>query len=141
MRAEADQDVERANIGGKGRLGGADPFGDGKSTGRDRDVLDVLHEVAAELDCIPAQAALAWVVARPGVASTIVGARTVEQLKGNVAATRFGSSGDQIARLNGVGAPKPGFTSRLAASPPRCLAVLMIQRMLHGGQDVTWLGE
>lgn len=57
-----------------GRLSGANPFGDRKFTERNWAILDTLREVAAELDCTPAQAALAWAMSRPGVASTF-GAR------------------------------------------------------------------
>ena len=70
-----------------GRLSGANPFGDSKFTDRNWIILNTLREVAAELDCEPAQAALAWAMARPGVASTLVGARTVAEKSAPMAAT------------------------------------------------------
>ncbi|WOI57947.1 aldo/keto reductase [Palleronia sp. LCG004] len=116
-----------------GRLSGANPFGDSKFTDRNWAILDTLREVAAELGCEPAQAALAWTMARPGVASTLVGARTAAQLKGNIAAASIGLNDDQMKRLNDASAPTPGFTSSLA-SPT-------IRKMLYGGHEVTAWGE
>ncbi len=116
-----------------GRLSGANPFGDSKFTNRNWAILDTLREIAAELGSTPAQAALAWVMARPGVASTLVGARTVAQLTGNIAAASLRLSDDQMSRLNDASAPAPGFTSALA-SP-------MIRRMLYGGHAVSAWGE
>lgn len=116
-----------------GRLSGANPFGDSKFTSRNWTILDTLREVAVEIGCEPAQAALAWTMARPGVTSTLVGARTAAQLKGNIAAASISLNDDQISRLNDVSAPTPGFTSSLA-SP-------MIRKMLYGGHAVTAWGE
>jgi aryl-alcohol dehydrogenase-like predicted oxidoreductase len=48
--------------------------------------LDVLAAVAKRRDTSSARVALAWVRARPGVAAPILGARTLEQLKDNLAA-------------------------------------------------------
>ncbi len=50
------------------------------------DVVDELTKIAKELDTTVARAALAWVQGRPGVTSTILGARTVAQLDDNLAA-------------------------------------------------------
>src|SRR5277367_3870938 len=46
-------------------------------------VIDELISIAGELDSTPARVALSWVQHRPGVASTIIGARTLEQLEDN----------------------------------------------------------
>src|SRR5580698_5857443 len=43
-------------------------------------IIDELVRIAKEIDSTPARVALAWVVGRPGVASTIIGARTAAQL-------------------------------------------------------------
>jgi aryl-alcohol dehydrogenase-like predicted oxidoreductase len=48
------------------------------------DVLDVLRDVAARVDSTPARVALAWVTSRAGVASPIIGARTMSQLRENL---------------------------------------------------------
>lgn len=116
-----------------GRLSGANPFGDSKFTDRNWDILDTLREVATELECDTARAALAWAMARPGVASPIIGARTVLQLTGNIEASRLRLSRDQMNRLNEASKPTDGFTSSLA-SP-------MIRRMVYGGNNVTGWDE
>ncbi|QFU08714.1 General stress protein 69 [Rhodobacteraceae bacterium THAF1] len=116
-----------------GRLSGANPFGDSKFKDRNWAILDTLREVASELGCEPARAALAWTMARPGVASTLVGARTVAQLTGNIAAASISLSDEQMSQLSDASAPPPGFTASLA-SP-------MIRKMLYGGHEVTAWGE
>ena len=93
----------------------------------------MLKAVAAEHGRPAAQVALAWVMARPGIAATLVGARTPSQLAGNMAATEIALSEDQMRRLDGVGAPAPGFSAGLT-SP-------MVRRMVFGGNDVAgWPG-
>ncbi len=116
-----------------GRLSGANPFGDSKFTERNWEILGTLRKVAAELDCDPAQAALVWVMARPGVASTTIGARTAAQLTDNIKAASISLNDDQMNRLNEVSKPTGGFTSSLAAP--------MIRKMVYGGHDVTGWGE
>lgn len=73
------------------------------------DVVDVLREVAAEVETTPARAALAWVQQRPGVSSTIIGARTLEQLEDNLGSLTVTLSPPQIERLNAVSQPKLNF--------------------------------
>jgi diketogulonate reductase-like aldo/keto reductase len=72
-------------------------------------VLDVLREVARELDAPPAHVALAWVQGRPGVTSTIIGARTLEQLDQNLAALDLHLRPEQRARLDEVSRPTLDF--------------------------------
>ena len=87
-----------------GRLGGANPFGDTKFTDANWGTLDVLRRVADEAGASPAQTALAWALARPGVASVIIGARTPEQLAGNVAALGVALTPEQTAALDAASA-------------------------------------
>lgn len=124
---------KRDDASNTGRLSGANPFGDSKFTNRNWDILDVLTSVAGELDCPVAQAALAWVMARPGTTSTLVGASSVAQLESNIAATNISLSVEQMARLNQASAPPVGFSSGLTMP--------MIRRMIFGGHDVTGYGE
>ena len=124
---------KRDDTSDTGRLSGTNPFGDSKFTDRNWAILDTLREVAGELDCEPAQAALAWTMARPGVASTLVGARTAAQLTGNIAAASLRLTEDQTKRLDDVSTPAPGFTASLA-SPS-------IRKMLFGGHEVRGWGE
>lgn len=73
------------------------------------DVVDVLTEVARAASASPAQAALAWVQSRPGIASTIIGARTPEQLEDNLAALEVNLPAEAVARLDEVSAPRLNF--------------------------------
>ncbi len=73
------------------------------------DVLDVLVRVANELGTTPARVALAWVQGRPGVASTILGARTLEQFDDNLGALEVVLSPEQRAALDEVSTPTLPF--------------------------------
>ena len=63
-------------------------------------VLDALSVVAAEHNAAPATVALAWMLARPGIAAPIVGANTPEQLAASLDAADMTLSADQIAQLD-----------------------------------------
>ncbi len=72
-------------------------------------LLDVLSSVAAEARTSPARTALAWVQRRPGVASTIIGARTVKQLSDNLGALDVVLTAAQVARLDEASKPTLNF--------------------------------
>jgi aryl-alcohol dehydrogenase-like predicted oxidoreductase len=118
----------REDTSGTGRLSGANPFGNSKFVDRNWDVLKELTAVADELGCLPAQAALAWVIAQPGVTATLVGARTPAQLASNIAAADIVLGADHMQRLDAISAPTPPFSTRLT-SP-------MVRRMVFGGHTV-----
>ena len=69
------------------------------------DTVEVLVEVAEERGVSPAQVALAWLLARPGVTSVIIGARTEEQLADNLAAASLELTAEETARLEQVSRP------------------------------------
>jgi aryl-alcohol dehydrogenase-like predicted oxidoreductase len=69
------------------------------------DTLDVLIEVAEIHGVSPARVALAWLLARPGITTVIVGARTDEQLADNLAAAELELSGEEIHRLEEASRP------------------------------------
>ena len=48
---------------------------------------------------------LSWVTDRPGVSSTILGARTLEQLEGNLGAAGLHLSAEETARLDAASDP------------------------------------
>ncbi len=123
----------RGDTAETGRLGEANPFGDSKFVDRNRDVLDVVKAIASEMVCSPAQGALAWMVAKSGVSSTLISVRSVEQLKGSLAAASLRLDDGKMERLNEVSAPAASFSAALA-SPA-------IRRMIFGGQDVCGWGE
>lgn len=72
-------------------------------------VVDVLIEVARDVGDTPARVALAWVLARPGVASVIIGARTIAQLDDNLPALEVKLTAEQIARLDAASTPRLNF--------------------------------
>jgi diketogulonate reductase-like aldo/keto reductase len=74
--------------------------------------LDVLADVARERDTTPARVAIAWILARPGVTSPILGARTEAQLDDNLAAVDLQLTPQDIAALDAVTAPKLNFPTR-----------------------------
>ncbi|HVT83528.1 MAG TPA: aldo/keto reductase [Phycisphaerae bacterium] len=86
-------------------------------------VVDALDELATETGKSIAQVALNWVLLRPTVSSIIIGARTEEQLRDNLAAADFTLTPAQVAKLDKASAITPlypywhqtGFTER---NPP-----------------------
>jgi aryl-alcohol dehydrogenase-like predicted oxidoreductase len=67
-------------------------------------VLDALDAVAARLNATPAQVALAWQIARPGITAPIASATTIEQLNGLVAAARLTLDAEAIAQIDAASA-------------------------------------
>lgn len=72
-------------------------------------VIDAVNEVAEELGATSAGVALAWVQGRPGVTSTIIGARTMEQFTSNITALDVTLTDEQRARLDKLSAPTLDF--------------------------------
>jgi len=124
---------QREDTSGTGRLSGDNPFGDSKFTDRNWELLEVLRSVSEVQERLPAQVALAWVSARPGVASTLVGATSVEQLQNNIAALDVTLTTEQTTALDEAGANVPGFTDMLASTP--------VRRMIFGGDYVKAWSE
>ncbi len=124
---------QRGNTADTGRLSGANPFGNSKFVDRNWDILDALKAVAAELDWPAAQVALAWTLARAGVASTLIGASKLAQLESNIAATEIQISAVQMKRLDDASAPVLGFSSGLTQPA--------VRRMVFGGHDVAGWSE
>jgi aryl-alcohol dehydrogenase-like predicted oxidoreductase len=73
----------------------------------DFDVVDAVVEVAGARDVPPAQVALAWVLAKPGVSAPIVGATKKKHLKDALAAEALLLSEDEIAALEKPYVPHP----------------------------------
>ncbi len=63
-------------------------------------ILNALFEVSREVKAKPAQVALAWLMARPGITAPIASATNVEQLQELVGATRLDLPEYEIERLN-----------------------------------------
>ena len=75
------------------------------------EVVEELAQIAGELDTTVARVALAWLQARSGVTSTIIGARTVAQLEDNVKALEVKLTAEHTARLDALTAPTLPFPS------------------------------
>jgi aryl-alcohol dehydrogenase-like predicted oxidoreductase len=63
-------------------------------------ILAALDQVAEGLDARPAEVALAWLMARPGVTAPIASVTSRSQLDSLVAATQLSLSAEQIAVLD-----------------------------------------
>lgn len=73
-------------------------------TPRGLGILAALDEVAARHRATPAQIALAWLIARPGITAPIASATSAEQVREIAAATRLALTADDIATLDRVSA-------------------------------------
>jgi len=66
--------------------------------------IDVMREIGKEHGVSVARVALAWVLQRPFVMSVIIGARTIEQVEDNLAATGITFTEAELERLDRVSA-------------------------------------
>jgi aryl-alcohol dehydrogenase-like predicted oxidoreductase len=78
-------------------------------TERDWDVIEAVARVAAELGVSSAQVALAWVRSQPAITSTLIGARTIEQLQSNLASLEVTLAPHQLAALESPSTPSLDF--------------------------------
>lgn len=74
-------------------------------------ILKELKTIADEHNTEISTIALAWVISRPGVTSTLIGTRKMEQLKSNLAALDIKLSGEEINKLNELSAPPASFVT------------------------------
>ena len=72
-------------------------------------MIDALNDVAREAGASPAAVALAWVHGRPGITSTLVGARRMDQFKDNLDALDVTLTDAQRGALDEVSAPPLNF--------------------------------
>ncbi len=87
----------------------------GEPAERDWDVIDAVAGIAAELGVGSAEVALAWVRSRPAVTSTLIGARTSEQLRSNLASLEITLTPEQLAALNEPSTPSLDFPAAITA--------------------------
>ena len=79
-------------------------------------ILDELARIATLHNTTSAAIALAWVQSRPGVASTIIGARRLDQLEQNLAALDAELTPGDIAALEKLSAPTLNFPANFLKS-------------------------
>ncbi|HTU72103.1 MAG TPA: aldo/keto reductase [Trebonia sp.] len=72
-------------------------------------VVDVLRTVAARHQASAARVAIAWLLAQRAVTSVIVGARKLEQLTDNIAASGLSLSEQDLAQLDQVSRPPAAY--------------------------------
>jgi len=90
---------------GATRLGEDPERGDGydfRNTDRTHAILHTLQAVADRNNRPLTHVALSWVASRPGVASVLLGARTIDQLKDNLAAVDFYPTQSELDQLTKV---------------------------------------
>lgn len=97
------------------------------------DMVDVLSEMAADKGVTVPQLGLAWVMGRPGVASVVVGARTVEQWQDSLGALDVALTEDEAKRIDAVSPPPMMYpfwhqadlaTDRLSAADEHIVATV-----------------
>jgi len=89
-------------------------FADSHLTEKAYVIVDELANIARTHESTVARVALAWVVAQPGVTSTIIGARRIAQLEDNLQALAVKLSGAELGRLDALTKPTFGFPQSMA---------------------------
>jgi len=74
-------------------------------------ILDKLTEISAAHHTTQANIALAWVMSRPGVTSTLIGIRNLDQLEANCSAADITLSKEEIAALDELSVPPATFVT------------------------------
>ena len=82
------------------------------------DLLDVMARIAKQHETTVARVALSWVQGRPGVTSTIIGARTLDQLDDNLGALDVQLTAEQVAELDELTAPQLPFPANMLQFVP-----------------------
>ena len=100
-------------------------------------MVDALVEIAGARDVSPAQVALNWLLAKPGVTSLIVGARTEEQLADNLAAVDWSLDAAEVERLDALSAPRLPYPQwhQLLYNSARVTEPWLLERVASGGAE------
>ena len=96
-------------------------------TERNHAIVSVVLEEARKLDLSPIALALAWNLARPGIVSPIIGPKTEQQLRDNLAALEVSLPADAVERIDAASEPYlpyPHDFMRMA----RQLTAMMVQQ-------------
>ncbi len=83
------------------------------------DIVDELERTARNHQATITQAALNYLLRKPGVTSVIIGARNKEQLKDNLKTTDWEMTAEEVARLDEL------------SKPPRAYPYWMLERMVQ----------
>jgi aryl-alcohol dehydrogenase-like predicted oxidoreductase len=97
-------------------------------TERNHSIVDELVRIARELNTTPAAVAVTWVQTRPGVTSTIIGARRLDQLDQNLTALDLKLDAAHVEALDRVSKPALNFPARFLEGAAS---------FMHGGATVN----
>lgn len=100
----------------------------GRLSSKTLDIADQVVTLSEEMQCTPAQLALAWTLQNPAVTSPIMGARTLDQLKDNIASLNVCFQAQHIEKLNQISAIEPCFPHTMIDTPT--------SHMMFGGVQV-----
>ncbi|ALA17388.1 MULTISPECIES: aldo/keto reductase [unclassified Chelatococcus] len=98
-----------ASVPAGSRLNETADFGPPVPEERLYSVVDALDEIAAETGRTVPQIALNWLIARPTVASVIIGARNEAQLRDNLGALGWRLTAEQMAKLDAASRVTPPY--------------------------------
>ena len=104
----------------------------------DERAFDIIYELirtGAALGTSPAAVALAWVQARPGVTSTIIGARTLEQLEQNLAGLDVQLAPEHVGSLDRLSEPQLGFPAAFLQSAS---TIMHAGATVNGEPSAVW---
>lgn len=73
------------------------------------DIIDVMAEIGQRHGVSVATVALNWVIKQPAVTSTIIGAKTLEQLNDNISAVNLQLTAEDMQQINEVSALTPEY--------------------------------
>ena len=119
----------RANLGSANPVRGE--WVTNNLTDRNLDIVEELVKVAQEMDRAPAEVALAWVQAKPAVTSSIIGARTMDQLLINLNALEVTLSAEHTRRLDNASSIQPTFPQSFLP---------YTKGNVHGGTTINGVG-
>lgn len=81
------------------------------------DVVECVEQLAAEKGCTPSQFALAWVTQAPGIASTIIGPESVDDLESSIGSLDVEITAEDRQRIDDVIVPGDHVSSFYEESP------------------------
>jgi aryl-alcohol dehydrogenase-like predicted oxidoreductase len=103
------------------RLSGPQPRFQPMDEEKGFDIVEELDKIAKAHKASVAQAALNYLLAKEGVSSVIIGARTPEQLADNLKTTDWEMSAEEVGRLDEISTPAPVYPywmQRMPSPPP-----------------------
>jgi aryl-alcohol dehydrogenase-like predicted oxidoreductase len=89
----------KEDLGKSQRGGGVENYLDAKG----EHILSALDEVASATDAIPAEVALSWLIAQPGVSAPIASATSLDQVKSLARGARLKLTDEQVTTLTEAG--------------------------------------